>query len=253
MAPKLGKRTEKFWAHVKAANEGANPELMRIALKLATGAGKTTVMAMLIAWQTVNAVRYKNTKSFSRGFLIVTPGITIRDRLRVLMPNDPESYYSSPPIARPQGLALQQLPRHHRHRGPDIGQCDQLACIGERARQLTFRDIVVGEALYQKVAGIRPILPCELFRGRVASLLLRREARHQLDCACMGAEPVQARKPACDAVTLATASAVWRDHQAQTFRSRADRRAARHDAERERGRQVAGLMIGREDALLSRR
>ncbi|HNB26442.1 MAG TPA: DEAD/DEAH box helicase family protein [Alphaproteobacteria bacterium] len=93
VAPKLGKRTEKFWSHVKAANEGANPELLRVALKLATGAGKTTVMAMLIAWQTLNAVRHKNTKSFSRGFLIVTPGITIKDRLRVLLPNDPESYY----------------------------------------------------------------------------------------------------------------------------------------------------------------
>lgn len=93
VAPKLGKRTEKFWSHVKAANEGASPELLRVALKLATGAGKTTVMAMLIAWQTVNAVRHPNTKSFSRGFLIVTPGITIKDRLRVLLPNDPESYY----------------------------------------------------------------------------------------------------------------------------------------------------------------
>jgi type III restriction enzyme len=93
VAPKLGKRTEKFAAHAKAANEGANPELLRTALKLATGAGKTTVMAMLIAWQTVNAVRHPNTKSFSRGFLIVTPGITIKDRLRVLLPNDPESYY----------------------------------------------------------------------------------------------------------------------------------------------------------------
>ena len=40
-----------------AANRDANPDLMRLALKLATGAGKTTVMAMLIAWQTVNAVR----------------------------------------------------------------------------------------------------------------------------------------------------------------------------------------------------
>lgn len=93
VAPKLGRRTEKFWAHVKAANEGANPELLRLALKLATGSGKTTVMAMLIAWQTVNAVRHPNTKSYSRGFLIVAPGITIRDRLRVLLPNDPESYY----------------------------------------------------------------------------------------------------------------------------------------------------------------
>ena len=93
VAPKLGKRVEKFWAHIKGANEQANPALLRLALKLATGAGKTTVMAMLIAWQTVNAARHKSSKTFSKGFLIVTPGITIKDRLRVLLPNDPESYY----------------------------------------------------------------------------------------------------------------------------------------------------------------
>ncbi len=68
---------------------------MRLALKLATGAGKTTVMAMLIAWQTINAVRHPGSKKFTRGFLVVTPGITIRDRLRVLQPNDPDSYYAS--------------------------------------------------------------------------------------------------------------------------------------------------------------
>jgi type III restriction enzyme len=95
VAPKLGKRVQHFRTHVEAANAQANPELLRLALKLATGAGKTTVMAMLIAWQTVNAVRHPNSKSFSRGFLIVTPGITIRDRLRVLLPNDPDSYYKS--------------------------------------------------------------------------------------------------------------------------------------------------------------
>ena len=93
VAPKLGARGAKFWNHIKGANEQANPELLRLALKLATGAGKTTVMAMLIAWQTVNAVRHPNSKTFSRGFLIVAPGITIRDRLRVLLPNDPESYF----------------------------------------------------------------------------------------------------------------------------------------------------------------
>ncbi len=93
VAPKLGPRVAKFWAHIKGGNEQANPELLRLALKLATGAGKTTVMAMIIAWQTVNSVRHPNSKQFSRGFLIVAPGITIRDRLRVLFPNDPESYY----------------------------------------------------------------------------------------------------------------------------------------------------------------
>ena len=77
------------------ANRDANPELMRLALKLATGAGKTTVMAMLIAWQTVNAVRRPGSKHFTRGFLIVAPGLTIKDRLRVLQPNDPDSYYAS--------------------------------------------------------------------------------------------------------------------------------------------------------------
>lgn len=95
VAPHFGKRGDKFWEHIKGANEQANPELLRLALKLATGAGKTTVMAMLIAWQTINAVRHPNSKQFSRGFLVITPGITIRDRLRVLMPNDPDSYYKN--------------------------------------------------------------------------------------------------------------------------------------------------------------
>ena len=84
-----------FLAHLENANHYANPDLMRLALKLATGAGKTTVMAMLIAWQTINAVRHPGSKKFTRGFLVVTPGITIKDRLRVLQPNDPDSYYKN--------------------------------------------------------------------------------------------------------------------------------------------------------------
>ena len=95
VAPQLGKKGKFFLEHLDNANNAANPELMRLALKLATGAGKTTVMAMLIAWQTINAVRRRSSKKFTRGFLIVAPGITIRDRLRVLQPNDPDSYYAS--------------------------------------------------------------------------------------------------------------------------------------------------------------
>ena len=80
--------------HLARANKDANPELMRLAIKLATGTGKTTVMAMIIAWQTINAVRRPGS-AFTRGFLVVTPGLTVRDRLRVLKPNDPDSYYTS--------------------------------------------------------------------------------------------------------------------------------------------------------------
>ena len=95
VAPRIGKVGQVFVDHLANANNDANPELMRLALKLATGAGKTTVMAMLIAWQTVNAVRRPSSKKFTRGFLLVAPGLTIKDRLRVLQPNDPDSYYAS--------------------------------------------------------------------------------------------------------------------------------------------------------------
>ncbi len=105
VAPRFGPRGAKFLKHLEGANAGANPDLMRLALKLATGAGKTTVMAMLIAWQTVNAVRHPGSNRFSRGFLIVTPGITIRDRLRVLLPNDDQSYYHTRELVPPDLLS----------------------------------------------------------------------------------------------------------------------------------------------------
>lgn len=75
-------------------NDLSNPGLPRIAHKMATGSGKTVVMAMLIAWQALNKLANPQDPRFSDAFLIVTPGITIRDRLRVLLPNDPRNYYA---------------------------------------------------------------------------------------------------------------------------------------------------------------
>ncbi len=92
VAPRQGV-SGKYVEHLKQANKDANPDLFRVALKLATGAGKTTVMAMLMAWQALNAVRSPSSSQFSRAFLIVAPGITIRDRLQVLLPTHPENYY----------------------------------------------------------------------------------------------------------------------------------------------------------------
>jgi type III restriction enzyme len=88
---------------IAKANEEANPALFRLALKMATGSGKTTVMAMLISWQAVNAAR-KESKDFSRAFLIVTPGITIKDRLRVLLASEPDNYYETREIVPPDML-----------------------------------------------------------------------------------------------------------------------------------------------------
>ena len=70
-----------------------NPLLFRIALKMATGSGKSAVMSMLIAYHTLNKLSSPQRLEFSDAFLIVTPGITVRDRLRILLPNDPENYY----------------------------------------------------------------------------------------------------------------------------------------------------------------
>jgi Type III restriction enzyme, res subunit len=56
-------RSGATWEHIRGANEQANPELVRLAMKMATGSGKTTVMAMLIAWHTLNAVRHPNSRN----------------------------------------------------------------------------------------------------------------------------------------------------------------------------------------------
>lgn len=78
---------------LRDANDTSNPGLPRTAFKMATGSGKTVVMAMIIAWQTLNKLANPQDARFSDTFLVITPGITIRDRLRVLLPNDPQNYY----------------------------------------------------------------------------------------------------------------------------------------------------------------
>src|SRR5436305_3902025 len=68
---------------------------------MATGSGKTVVMSMLVAWQVLNKRRYPHDRRFGDAFLVVAPGITIRDRLRVLLPSDPDNYYRLRDIVPP--------------------------------------------------------------------------------------------------------------------------------------------------------
>jgi type III restriction enzyme len=62
--------------------------------KMATGSGKTTVMAMLIAYNILNKVSYKQDSRFTKNILVVSPGLTVKSRLSVLHPNDENNYYS---------------------------------------------------------------------------------------------------------------------------------------------------------------
>ena len=94
VAPKSGnKEVRNALQEIEAANEEANMGLPRLAAKMATGSGKTTVMAMLIAYHAINHFRNPKQKAYAGRFLIITPGITIKDRLRVLLPQDPNNYY----------------------------------------------------------------------------------------------------------------------------------------------------------------
>lgn len=99
----VAKKDKQDWIEtaLQKASDEANPGLYRIALKMATGSGKTVVMAMLIAWQALNKLAGGDAKLFTDAFLIVTPGVTIRDRLRVLMPGDPGNYYRQRDLVPP--------------------------------------------------------------------------------------------------------------------------------------------------------
>lgn len=75
----------------------------RICAKMATGSGKTVVMAMAIAWHVLNKVADPQDKRFAKHVLVVAPGLTVRNRLRVLEPAHPDNYYDEFDVV-PSGL-----------------------------------------------------------------------------------------------------------------------------------------------------
>ncbi len=68
---------------------------------MATGSGKTILMAMLIAWQVINKVTYPQDKRFSKNILVIAPGLTVKNRLEVLVPGSLGNYYSEFQIIPP--------------------------------------------------------------------------------------------------------------------------------------------------------
>ncbi len=73
--------------------ESDGGEFIRWCNKMATGSGKTTVMAMLIAYNILNKVSYKQDSRFSKNILVCAPGLTVKSRLAVLQPADESNYY----------------------------------------------------------------------------------------------------------------------------------------------------------------
>ncbi len=155
------------------ANSEHNDGLPRVALKMATGSGKTVVMAMLIAWQVLNKVAAPQDKRFTKRFLVVTPGLTIRDRLRVLLPGDPENYYRLRDLVPAElhgGLGQAQIviTNYHaflvRENGPTRGAAAiitkdiQTARVGGRASLLETEAQVVRRVLRDLGGGTQEVV-----------------------------------------------------------------------------------------------
>ena len=78
-------------------------DFVRLCSKMATGSGKTVVMAMLIAWQVLNKLTYPQDARFSKNVLVIAPGLTVKSRLQVLQPFGSGNYYDEFSIV-PAGL-----------------------------------------------------------------------------------------------------------------------------------------------------
>ncbi|MCY4558671.1 MAG: DEAD/DEAH box helicase family protein [Chloroflexi bacterium] len=107
--PRPGEWVARVAQHPKLAdipNEKGLEAIRRYACKMATGSGKTVVMAMLIAWAFCNRGTKPGDPRYPRRALVVCPNLTIRERLAVLLPSDRENYYEKfdlvPPSLRPE-------------------------------------------------------------------------------------------------------------------------------------------------------
>jgi type III restriction enzyme len=132
-------------------NQAYNVGLHRVALKMATGSGKTVVMAMLIAWQTLNKVAQPNDARFAKRFLVITPGLTIKDRLRVLLPEDDQNYYKLRGLipadlhddlgqAKVVIVNYHQLQRRETKAGKTIGSLTKELLVGTSGGESPFRE-----------------------------------------------------------------------------------------------------------------
>lgn len=78
---------------VELSNDGG--AFLRQCCKMATGSGKTIVMAMVIAWHVLNKVASPQDARFSKSVLVIAPGLTVKNRLVVLEPAGSGNYYEA--------------------------------------------------------------------------------------------------------------------------------------------------------------
>jgi type III restriction enzyme len=101
---------------IQIPNDGG--PFRRLCSKMATGTGKTIVMGMLIAWHVLNKITYPTDSRFSKYFLIVAPGLTVKKRLEVLYPSSENNIYKEfdiIPTTSYESLRMAKIVIHNWH------------------------------------------------------------------------------------------------------------------------------------------
>lgn len=143
-------------------------EFLRRCCKMATGAGKTIVMAMAIAWHVLNKATYRQDTRFAKNVLVIAPGLTVKSRLAVLVPSAPGNYYDAfriVPSALMDKLRQGRVLVHNWHK-LNWESAEQVA----KKRSVDKRGIKSDEAYTREVLG-------EMARARNL-LVINDEAHH---------------------------------------------------------------------------
>ena len=161
--------------YLREAAVATGTPLFRMASKMATGSGKTVVMAMIIAWQTLNRRRNPKDARYSDSFLIVAPNITIRDRLRVLQPSDPENYYRKLDVVpveyrRDLGTAKIVVTNFHTFKLKETGEAGKLTKTVLNRGNVVSAFTETPEQMAHRV--------CREFGRRQSIIVLNDEAHH---------------------------------------------------------------------------
>jgi type III restriction enzyme len=159
---------------------------LRYACKMATGSGKTTVMAMLAAWSILNKVNNRADSRFSDVVLVVCPNVTIRDRLRELDPNagDASIYRTRdlvPPHLMPlltQGRVL--VTNWHVFEPQSVQTGGISAKVNKSGVPIRVVETIAIGSKSTKARGVRYLTPEALDRQVAAGLLkIRKEVRNK--------------------------------------------------------------------------
>ncbi len=149
----------------------AQGEFLRYALKMATGTGKTTVMAALIAWSTLNKIADRSDRRFSEVALVLCPNVTIRDRLQELDPHRGEASLYRVRDLVPPHLMADLRKGHVLVRNWHVLAPQELNQVGGVGARVVQRGTESGTALVARVLG-RDV------GGKGNVLVLNDEAHH---------------------------------------------------------------------------